>query len=65
MLSSTGRKIHYWQLSGDTKEGKMVWQLKKNPVKDFTEPKWQLWKNGQIFWECIKNGKGIRNKNNE
>lgn len=40
----------------------MVWQLKKNTVKDFTEPKQQLWKNGQMFWEYIRNGKGIRNK---
>jgi len=43
----------------------MLWQLKKNTVKDFTEPNWQLWKNGQLFGEYIRNGKRIRNKNHE
>lgn len=43
----------------------MVWQPEKNTVKDLTESKRQLWQNGWMFWECIRNGKGTRNKNNE
>lgn len=37
----------------------MVQQLRRNTVKDFTEPKGQLWKNSQMFWEYIRNGKEL------